>query len=116
MEPLRRSLEREVSAVRRARAEVRAWLIDAGCTPPHVDAVEFVVGEFVTEAVENGAGSLVLVAVTVDEDGTRVEVSDGLSLAGSAPSTRTRTLEEVASASGIVDISGGRMLWAEIDA
>jgi hypothetical protein len=115
MEPLRRSLPREVPAVRRARKEVRAELIDAGLPPPHVDAVEYVVGELVTESVERGAGPIFLVVVTVDGTRTRVEVSDGLSLSGNATALRVQTVDGIASATGITDISGGRMLWAEVD-
>ena len=116
MEPLRRSLPREVSEVRHARKEVRAELIDAGCPPPHVDAVEYVVGELATESVERGAGPLFLVVVTVTDEHTRIEVSDGLSLSGNAAGLRVQTVDGIASATGITDISGGRTLWAEVDA
>ena len=115
MEPLRRSLPREVDAVRRARKEIRADLIDAGLPPPHVDAVEYVVGELVTESVERGAGPLFVLVVTLAADRTRIEVSDGLSLAGNAPPLRERIVDSIASATGITDISGGRTLWAEVE-
>ena len=115
MEPLRRTFPREVVAVRRARKEIRDEMIDAGHPPPHVDAVEYVVGELVTESVERGAGTLVLVVVTFGGDRTRVEVSDGLSLSGNAAPLRGKTVDRVASSAGITDISGGRMLWAEVE-
>ena len=115
MEPLRRSLPREVASVRRTRKEIRAEMIDAGCPPPHVDIVEYVVGELVTESVERGAGPMFLLVVSLDGDRTRVEVSDGLSLAGNLSPLRDQILDAITSATGITDISGGRMLWAEVE-
>ena len=115
MEPLRRSLPREVASIRRTRKEIRAEMIDAGFPPPHVDIVEYVVGELVTESVERGAGPMVLLVVSLDGDRTRIEVSDGLSLAGDLSPLRDQILDAITSATGITDISGGRMLWAEIE-
>jgi hypothetical protein len=114
MEPLRRSLPREVGSVRRARDEIRTALVDVRRPPAHVDAVAYVAAELVTEVVEHGAGPLVAVVLTVDNDRTRIEVSDGLSLAGGAPLERKMTLSALASTAGIDDVSGGRMLWAEV--
>jgi anti-sigma regulatory factor (Ser/Thr protein kinase) len=115
MELLRRSLRREVDSVRQARKDVRSDLIDAGCPPPHVDAVEYVVGELVSESVEHGVGNLIVLAVDLEPNGTRVEVSDGASLGDFGPDLRRRSVEGIARTSGVTDTSGGRMLWAEID-
>jgi anti-sigma regulatory factor (Ser/Thr protein kinase) len=114
MEPLRRSLPRDVEAVRRSREEVRAALADSGCSDAHIGTVAYVTAELVTEAVEHGAGSVVALVVTTDSVGTRIEVTDGLTLAGSGPLERKRTVDALATSAGIADVSGGRMLWAEI--
>jgi anti-sigma regulatory factor (Ser/Thr protein kinase) len=115
MEPMRRALRRDVEAVRRSRRDVRAYLIEAGCSPSHADAVAFVVGELVTESVEHGAGELVTLAMQLRDGHTRAEVSDGASLAEFRPSLRRRSVEGMSLASGVTDISGGRMLWAEVE-
>jgi anti-sigma regulatory factor (Ser/Thr protein kinase) len=114
MEPLRRSLPRDVGAVRRARDEVRAALADSGRSDMHIDTAVYVAAELVTEAVEHGAGTVVALVVTVDAASTRIEVTDGLSLAGRAPRERKRTVDALATAAGITDVSGGRTLWAEL--
>ena len=56
-----------------------------------------------------------LLVVSLDGDRTRIEVSDGLSLAGDLSPLRDQILDAITSATGITDISGGRMLWAEVE-
>jgi hypothetical protein len=114
MDPLRVSLPRKHGSVRRARWYARAALSDWGCRPDHVDAVEYVVGELTTESLEHGVGPILL-TVEMRAHVTRVEVGDGMTLAGETRLARKRTLDEIARASGVADTSGGRVLWAEVE-
>jgi hypothetical protein len=88
-------------------------LLGWGCPGPHADAVEFVAGELVTESLEHGVGPLSLV-VEHDAVTTRVEVVDGLSLSAAPPTARERSLRAFALDVGVSDISGGRLLWADV--
>jgi hypothetical protein len=115
MEPLRLSLPRDEASVRRARRETRGLLVDAGRAAGHIDAVSYVVGELVTESVERGTGPLVLL-VQPGHLTTRVEVRDGLSLATDEGSFRSRTVLALAGDTGVDGITGGRTLWAELEA
>jgi hypothetical protein len=114
MDPLRVSLPREDGSVRRARWYARAALNDWGYPAHHLDAVEYVVGELVTESLEHGVGPVVLL-VDKRGSGTHVEVSDNLTVAGDTRLARKRTIDEIAQASGVADTSGGRVLWADVE-
>jgi len=114
MESLRLTLPREVVSVRRARGVARATVIRWGSSPEHADAVEFVVGELVTESLEEGVGPLLL-AIQSQPGTTRVEVSDGLTLSDTVPAARKRTVHGVARDIGVTDTSGGRTIWADVD-